>query len=487
MPAPRLTGIALWGAWLAAGPAAGQEAPIVDDSAMVVEIVAESPRRTSADPKTELRLTGEELAKQGVANLAEALELLPEVATHENRRGGMPVDIRGARQRAVMVIIDGVPVDEPWRGLFDLTSIPVTEIVELRVSTSPASPLDGAGGSGGVVEIATLRARGGRMLAGQARGSDAPELQLGATGRVDLSRYFAVRVSLGGIANERTHDAIMPPPDNSVRKLDENRRAGYVSARVEGERGRARLIADLFGQHRSYLVPPDDETPTAVSVVDGEDSFRGVLGGDVDTGPWLLVARGYGQVLRRSSTSYPDASLMTESGDEELAADREGGMVEAERLIFPGPNVDSPPLRVGARLALDSEQARVESTAGGISNVDHGRSTVVQGATGAVWSVAGVTLDAAFGVAVPLVGDADPWPEAKLTVSYAPIAGLGLQAIGARKGRLPTLRERFDPLGGNPDLGPERISFTSRGSRGSWPSTNATRRASSAPPRPLRA
>src|SRR5687767_5099204 len=67
--------------------------------------------RKPFDPDTEKRLTGEELAEQGVENLAEALELIPEIAVREGGRGGFFLDLRGAKQRAVLVLIDGVPVD----------------------------------------------------------------------------------------------------------------------------------------------------------------------------------------------------------------------------------------------------------------------------------------------------------------------------------------------------------------------------------------
>jgi outer membrane cobalamin receptor len=52
---------------------------------------------------------------------------------------------------------------------------------------------------------------------------------------------------------------------------------------------------------------------------------------------------------------------------------------------------------------------------------------------------------------------ADPWPEAKLVARWRPgFGGLELTGTVARKGRVPSLRERFDlVLGGNPKLAPE--------------------------------
>jgi outer membrane cobalamin receptor len=60
---------------------------------------------------------------------------------------------------------------------------------------------------------------------------------------------------------------------------------------------------------------------------------------------------------------------------------------------------------------------------------------------------------------------ASPWPEGKLSAKWRPNYGsFELDAIAGRKGRIPSLRERFDPMTGNPSLGPEMIDdFELRG------------------------
>jgi len=44
------------------------------------------------------------------------------------------------------VLIDGVQVTDPYYGTFDVSTIPITDIVQIRLSTSPQSPIDGPGG-----------------------------------------------------------------------------------------------------------------------------------------------------------------------------------------------------------------------------------------------------------------------------------------------------------------------------------------------------
>jgi outer membrane cobalamin receptor len=69
-----------------------------------------------------------------------------------------------------------------------------------------------------------------------------------------------------------------------------------------------------------------------------------------------------------------------------------------------------------------------------------------------------VRVDASAGVAVPIGIGADPWPEGKLVGKWRPGFGsLDLTMTVGRKGRVPSLRERFDPQnGGNPKLAPEQ-------------------------------
>jgi outer membrane receptor protein involved in Fe transport len=70
-----------------------------------------------------------------------------------------------------------------------------------------------------------------------------------------------------------------------------------------------------------------------------------------------------------------------------------------------------------------------------------------------------VRFDAAAGLAAPIGIAADPWPEAKLVAKWRPAYGpIELVATGARKGRVPSLRERFDTMSGNAALAPEHAT-----------------------------
>lgn len=401
--------------------------------------------RRATEPQTKVRMTGKELRRQGVTNLAEALVLLPEVGAHQNRRGGVPIDIRASRQRHLMVIIDGVTVDEPWNGNFDLASIPVTDIAELRLSTSPASPLDGIGGSGGVIEIVTVGAQGRPMVAAQAQGGTDHTGQLAATGRA-APGGVGVRVSTVGALSEQLFDVELS--DGTGHDVNEARRQATVTIRVEKQVGKVTLRADGWGQHRTFVLPPDDELGAQVALIDREDSARGTLGADLELAGTTIVARGYAQAIRRYAIYYVDARQDAAATDEFTDADREGLMVEGHRGLRGS-------WRALGRVAVDSEHARSR----GGTVVGEGRSSIASVAVGATGRLGPVVTELAIGVAAPLTDDAGAWPEGKLALTWAPSSELEVGVIGARKGRLPTLRERFAPMIGNPDLDTERSTF----------------------------
>jgi outer membrane cobalamin receptor len=414
----------------------------------VIEVWGERPNKPF-DRDTELRLTGDELIERGVTDLADALDFVPELHVRELGRGGVQADIRGARKGAVKILIDGIPVDEPYYGTFDLSSIPVTDIEQIRVSMSPSSPIDGAGGPGGVIEVHTRDAVGGRMLRARGQGSGLNAADVSATTRASLGAGWAVRGSASGTFSARDYDVTMP--DGSQRSLDEDRRAAIGALRFEWRRHEvARVVIDASAQHRSFVPPPGDDGSLDVLVIDGETTARLGAAADLDRDGYRLHGRAYTQILDRDSTYFADATLSDEQRGEHITGNRSGAA-----LLLNRPHTRT--LHVVAAATVDTEAADVEDSGGAVTG--SGRSTVVELAAGAQYQDGPFRVDAAGGLAAPIGVGEDPWPEAKLTLAYTPATPLTIEAIGARKGRVPTLRERYRTDIGNDELDPEIANF----------------------------
>jgi outer membrane receptor protein involved in Fe transport len=406
-----------------------------------VEIFDERPDKPF-DRDTEVRLTGEELAARGAVDLATALALLPDVTVRDVGRGGFNVDIRGARKGAVSVLIDGMLVSDPYYGTFDVSTIPVTDIVQIRMSTAPQSPIDGPGGPGGVIEVLTRDAFGPQLVIARATSDTLPSFGVAGSARVALARRLALRMSASGLAGARAFD-------NREAPLEENRRAATGAARLEYRGPRDRLALDAFLDDRHYISPPSETS--SILLIDRETTARALAKADLSRGKLQLQGQTFAQYMRRRSRNFMDPALTIEQRSEDLTATRIGGLALATRPI-------GKDLRWIASTSLARDAAEAD-----ISNnpvVVRGDFTVVEAAAGLQYEKRTLRADGAAGIAVPVGVGADPWPEAKLTAKWRPGYGpVELSATGARKGRVPSLRDRFDTEGGgNPSLAPEHAT-----------------------------
>lgn len=396
------------------------------------------------DRDTELRLTDRDLAPRGVTDLADALSDQPDVVVRAMGRGGQQIDIRGARKAAVKILVDGVALDDPYHGTFDLSSIPLTDIVQVRVATSPASPIDGPGGPGGVVEVHTRDAVGTRAVIAQVSGDTLPTAAAAATGRAPLARALALRVSATGTLG--AHDFATPEG-----AIDEDRHLLGGAARLEWRppaQDERRAVLDVALQDRAFLAPPSEEEMAILRVRD-EDTARGVLRYEDRVGETRLAAALHGHRQARLATYHDDLALANETDAEDLTATRAGASLLVNRPV-------RHTTQLVASAQLSTEDARVVD---GDGSVTAGRSSIGELAAGAQYEEGALRLDGAAGVALPVGVGERPWPEAKLTAAVTPVAAVTFRATAGRKGRLPTLRERYRVDVGNAALDPEMASF----------------------------
>jgi outer membrane cobalamin receptor len=407
-----------------------------------IEIFDERPDKPF-DRDTEIRLTGEELAARGAVDLATALDLLPDVSVRDAGRGGFNVDIRGARKGSVAVLVDGMLVSDPYYGTFDVSTIPITDIVQIRMSTAPQSPIDGPGGPGGVIEVLTRDAVGSQLVIARATSDTLPSLGVAGMARVGLTDRLALRFSVSGLAGARDFDVQRNMTSVSVA---ENRHASTGAARLEYRDASKRLAVDGFVDDRHYISPPSETS--SILLIDRETTTRALVKGDLKRNKLQLQANAFVQNLHRRSRNFMDAELTMQQRVEDLRALRIGGQALATRPI-------GKDLRwvASTSIARDSARTAVDTT------TTRGDLAILETAADLQYEQQTLRLDAAAGVAVPIGVGADPWPEAKLVAKWRPAYGpVELAATGARKGRVPSLRERFDPMTGNAALAPEHVT-----------------------------
>jgi outer membrane cobalamin receptor len=406
-----------------------------------IEIFDERPDKPF-DRDTEVRLTGEQMAARGAVDLGTALALLPDIIVRDAGRGGLNVDIRGGRKGAVSVLVDGVLVTDPYYGTFDVSTIPITDIVQVRLATTPQSPIDGPGGPGGVIEVVTRDAIGPQLVIVRATADSLPSVGISGTMRVALAKQLALRVAASGVGGARDMDL---PQTAAVSSISEDRHSATGSARLEYRTEKQRIAVDGFVDDRHYISPPSDVMPSGILMIDREATQRVQAKLDEKTGSLQLQQTAWYHHLYRRSRTFSDPTLSGTPNTEALTANRTGAMALATAPI-------GKEARWAASASIDHESAN--DTLGAIAG--KGDVTTLELAGDGQYEHQTVRLDLAVGAAIPFGVGADPWPEAKLVAKWRPHYGhLELAATGARKGRVPSLRERFDPQNGNLALGPE--------------------------------
>jgi vitamin B12 transporter len=156
-------------------------------------------------------LRGADLRAQGYNNLPDALRTVPgvEVSQSGGRGSITQVSIRGSQAKQVLVLIDGVQVNDLQDGAFDFADFALEGIDRIEIIRGPQSGIHGSDANAGVIAITTISGRGqkpsvdvkieggmerSREIGASARGSSGPlygsvSVDRNATDGYNISRF----------------------------------------------------------------------------------------------------------------------------------------------------------------------------------------------------------------------------------------------------------------------------------------------------------
>lgn len=123
----------------------------------VGEIVIEAVRWSDQVVDFVERLSSDDIQRSHARTIGELLERVPGVYIIDEGAGSgrKRISIRGSRSNQVLVLLDGIPLNDPLTGDVDLSLIPVSTVEEIRIVKSGSSHSYGSGAVGGVVDIIT--------------------------------------------------------------------------------------------------------------------------------------------------------------------------------------------------------------------------------------------------------------------------------------------------------------------------------------------
>lgn len=98
-------------------------------------------------------VTAKEIEERNVTSVQEALQYMPGVYMSQNAQGG--ISLRGYTGSDVLVLVDGVQMNETYNGSVNFNMIPVENIERIEVLRGAASSIYGGHAVGGVINIIT--------------------------------------------------------------------------------------------------------------------------------------------------------------------------------------------------------------------------------------------------------------------------------------------------------------------------------------------
>ena len=101
-------------------------------------------------------LLREEIVRSGARTAGDAVEAVPGIVVVERTRGGPQlVSVRGANPDAVLVLLDGVPLNDPVTGEADLSTVPARSLTRATVLAGALSARFGPRAAAGAILLET--------------------------------------------------------------------------------------------------------------------------------------------------------------------------------------------------------------------------------------------------------------------------------------------------------------------------------------------
>jgi outer membrane cobalamin receptor len=123
------------------------------------EIHISAKRDSSLDSAFKISLSSEQIKNGSARTLGELLVQIPGIEIIEEGTGGgqKRISIRGSNPNQVLVLLDGIPLNDPITGEADLNLVPLSIVEDVTIHKGGNAAQSGSGSMGGQVDIKTKK------------------------------------------------------------------------------------------------------------------------------------------------------------------------------------------------------------------------------------------------------------------------------------------------------------------------------------------
>lgn len=277
-------------------------------------------------------ITEEEIQKKNKATVTELLREVPGLAVANNGGVGQPTSLfmRGTESRHVLVVIDGMTLNDPSdpSDRFDFSNLTTDNIERIEILRGPQSTLYGSQAIGGVINIITKRGRGAPKAEAFAEYGRYGTVRSGAGARGEVGRTsYSFSASGGrteGISSLSTRNGGLEKDGNRTATISgnmESKLSEHFTGKLSIRYNRTDTQFDSPGTFSTIAPrPADDPLPE-----NDNRQFNGRMAGELSLldGVWKQEM-GFStlNVRRYSISSYYDAALFDSPFGRQVALGR---------------------------------------------------------------------------------------------------------------------------------------------------------------------
>jgi iron complex outermembrane receptor protein len=409
-----------------------------------IQVIGKAPREIPLATVTTIEATTIEQRKP--LDLSEVLRYTPGATVTVGAKGEYTLKLRGIDSGRIALLVDGVPIVEPYFGTFDLKTVSSGGIASLQVTTGPSSVLYGPNTLGGIVNVITQRptsdprvyltlAMGNQNTRGA--GADTA-LQLGKVGVVASALYQD---------SDGFRFADPATGTNLSRDLSDYKRFNLSGKVIYNPSDSSEIMVNADTYHSAYGIPPALFGQARYWRFKDWDRTSVSAGGYTALGDTAVLRfRGYYSNYYNVLDQYTNGSLSALSAESSYNNPIYGffGLGEFDLAKWNA---------LKASLYYESDRTRQQDNPG-LAWYGYHQDSLSAAVEDHIsifdnWKlIAGASLDTLH----KFVGGTTTRFNPLVGLKYSPTDALDIHISFATKSKFPSMRSLYSTVGGNPDL-----------------------------------
>ncbi len=410
-----------------------------------VLVIAEAPQERTVATVSTLQET--QIENMIPLDLSEAIRYAPGVTVTFGDKSSYTLKLRGMDSKRIALLLDGVPVYEPYYSSFDLKEISTGGIQTIKLTKGPSSVLYGPNTLGGIINVITGRPADSPSLSLLASYGEQNTRQVGANTAFRLDRFSFV----GGVSYQDSDGFYYPSPNDGERidrTNSEYQRSNFNAKVYYHPNDSTELMVNASMYLSNYDMPPEiNAARPRYWRFKNWDRYSYNGGGSTALGKGsTLKFRAYLVELDNTLMMFRDAELTQKRFESTFDNSVYGGFALADIRTH-----DFNQLKFS--LNYKGDTARIQDDVGE-PWTEYDQGTFSAGvedhfSLNEQWTlVGGVSLD----YLNKYVGDTTSKVNPLAGIKYAPLDYLDMHLSFSRKSKFPSMRSMYSDSSGNPDL-----------------------------------